>query len=583
MDSLFGALRVGSRGSARSPLGCVSTDDGIAIAAGPCFDRLPSELVHAILCLADRLDLVACARASHLWRAAVAHIRNTRRSEHFSFKRRQQDFLWHAARAGYQNLVEWACAEGCPWDIRAPTAALQGGYVTLFYRLVDVGSPWTVRDCLGAAGVRGDTDAVRWIIARSDPIDKAYEVMANVAGAGQLDALALIADHSHTFCNGLCSWFTLAEVEAVAAADRVPPCPCTDDVVRRAAGGGHMHVLAWLHQRGYRGRWCSISAAAHGGHTEVLEWFAGKAHAFDKAIYTAAAADGGQLGALAWLRAAGCPWDDRVCLYSAARGHLHVIEWAIEHGCMWHPEATATAAARGHLDVAEWCLAHGCTVANEIDSRWPGLYDDQEDVDTDVARAETLCVAARLGRIDVLAWLRDHGCTCSDAWVFADAAESGCPAVLDWLHAHCRPWDAEAFSYVAGCGRIGALRHMRAGGCPWDERVYVEAATWNHPNILAWAHANGCPWSADAMHQVAGCARVAPDPIVLRWIVERGCPWSAEMASGVACRYDDPEFFAWVAEKDLAWDPPACAAVAARYGHLQTAKWIAAYADTPRP
>lgn len=516
MDFLFGTVRVGSRDSARSLSGSVPTDDD-PDATGPCFGHLPPELVQAILCLADSLDIVACARVSHSWRAAALYIRSARRSidnKDFSFERRQQDFLWRAARAGYQSLVEWACAEGCPWDIRAPTAALQGGHTTLFRRLVDLGSPWSVVDCLGAAGVRGDTDVLRWIITRSDPIDNACEVMADVAGAGHLDALALIADHCRRFCHELCSWFTLSDVEAIAAIDRVPPCPCTGDVVRRAAAGGHVHVLAWLYDRGYRGRWCSIVAAARGGHIEVLEWFAGKGHIFDKANYTAAAADGGQLGALKWLRAAGCPWDDRVCLYSAARGHLHVLEWAMAHGCLWHPEVAATAAAHGHLDVAEWCLARGCTVANEIDSTWPDLYGDPQDMDSDVARAETVCVAARLGRIDVLMWLRDHGCTCANPWVFADAAESGCVAVLDWLHAYCRPWDAEAYSYVAGCGHLAALKHMRASGCPWDERVYVEAATWGHMDVLVWARANGCPWSADAMHQVAACACVPPDPLV---------------------------------------------------------------------
>ncbi|AVK77329.1 hypothetical protein pmac_cds_641 [Pandoravirus macleodensis] len=583
MDILLGVLHIGSHSSARLSPGSVPTDNNID-ATGPCFDRLPPELVQAILWLVEPLGLVACARVSHLWRAAALYIHDARRSIHnkdFPFKRRQQDFLWRAACAGHQNLVEWACAEACPWDTRAPTAALQHGHASLFYRLIKLGSPWSVVDCLGAAGVRGDTDVLRWVIARSDPIDNACEVIANVAGAGHLDALVLLSGHCRRFCHELCSWFTLSDIEAAAMSGRIPSCHCTGDVVRQTAAGGHVHVLAWLYDRGYRGRWCSIVAAARGGHIEVLEWFAGKAHTFDKAIYTAAAADGGRLAALKWLRAAGCPWDDRVCLYSATRGHLDVLEWAIEYGCPWHAEAAATAAARGHLNIAEWCLAHGCAVANEIDSRWPDLYDDQENDDgDDIEYTETLCVAARLGRIDVLVWLRDHSCTGSGPWVFADAAESGCVAVLDWVHAHCRPWDAEAYSYVAGCGHLDALKHMRASGCPWDERVYIEAASWGHPNVLVWARANGCPWSADAMHQVAACARISPDPLVLRWIVEQGCPWSAEMASGVACRCDDPEFFAWVVERGLVWDPSACAAVASRYGHLQTAKWIAAYVAT---
>ena len=36
---------------------------------------------------------------------------------------------------------------------------------------------------------------------------------------------------------------------------------------------------------------------------------------------------------LMWLRAHGCPWDDRTCAEAARGGNLEVLQWALRNGC----------------------------------------------------------------------------------------------------------------------------------------------------------------------------------------------------------------------------------------------------------
>jgi len=54
---------------------------------------------------------------------------------------------------------------------------------------------------------------------------------------------------------------------------------------------------------------------------------------------TAAAAAGGQLKALQWLRARGCPWDASCCTAAAKNGNEELLRWAIDAGCPFQRKA----------------------------------------------------------------------------------------------------------------------------------------------------------------------------------------------------------------------------------------------------
>ena len=84
----------------------------------------------------------------------------------------------------------------------------------------------------------------------------------------------------------------------------------------------------------------AYTAAAAGGHLEILKWLRSVGYPWDEkamatgssAIYSQAAG-GGHLEILKWLRSEGCPWDERACVRAALGGHLDVLWWAIDNGC----------------------------------------------------------------------------------------------------------------------------------------------------------------------------------------------------------------------------------------------------------
>ena len=83
------------------------------------------------------------------------------------------------------------------------------------------------------------------------------------------------------------------------------------------------------------------------------------------------AAEGGQLDTLKWLHAQSAPWDSGTINVAAKHGRLDIIEWAREQHppCPWEGGgAYREAALSGHLHILKWLFAHGC----------PDLNDDED-------------------------------------------------------------------------------------------------------------------------------------------------------------------------------------------------------------
>ena len=82
------------------------------------------------------------------------------------------------------------------------------------------------------------------------------------------------------------------------------------------------------------------NAAALHGHLNVLKHWNDPEHIGQKIIFgtqtCAAAALGGCLEVLIWLRENNCPWDEKTCEEAARGGHLEVLKYARDNGC---PEA----------------------------------------------------------------------------------------------------------------------------------------------------------------------------------------------------------------------------------------------------
>mmetsp|Transcript_18620 Transcript_18620/g.37060 ORF Transcript_18620/g.37060 Transcript_18620/m.37060 type:complete len:257 (-) Transcript_18620:27-797(-) len=73
-----------------------------------------------------------------------------------------------------------------------------------------------------------------------------------------------------------------------------------------------------------------------------------------------AAALGGQLRILKWLRDRYCSWDIQTCEGAASNGHLEVLKWAWVNGCKWDSSTCFNAAYGGHLRVLKAAIRNGC-------------------------------------------------------------------------------------------------------------------------------------------------------------------------------------------------------------------------------
>eukprot|EP00302_Diacronema_sp_CCMP2436_P002819 CAMPEP_0179850910 /NCGR_PEP_ID=MMETSP0982-20121206/7965_1 /TAXON_ID=483367 /ORGANISM="non described non described, Strain CCMP 2436" /LENGTH=385 /DNA_ID=CAMNT_0021736387 /DNA_START=292 /DNA_END=1452 /DNA_ORIENTATION=- len=134
-----------------------------------------------------------------------------------------------------------------------------------------------------------------------------------------------------------------------------------------------------------------------------------------------AAASGGHLATLMWLRANGCPWQVGAA-YAAVAAATDVLRWAHTNGCPWgwweHEDACLAAAGGGHLATLQWLRVNGYR-------RWRG------------------CMASAAGApLRVLPWLRATTCPWACPWGnnCTAAARGGHLDVLTWLRAVDCPW-----------------------------------------------------------------------------------------------------------------------------------------------
>jgi len=188
---------------------------------------------------------------------------------------------------------------------------------------------------------------------------------------------------------------------------------------------------------------------------------------FDEWTYKdtcAAAAKGGQLRVLKWLRERNCPWDEDTCEGAARNGHFEILQWAREEGCPWDFNTCLGAAKGGHLEVLQWLREKRCP--------WNSL---------------TCMGAAKGGNLEVLQWAREEGCPW-DIWTCYAAARKGRLEILKWARANGCPWDSQTCTYAAVNNKLGVLRWAIENGCPYKEQDIQEHVV--DPKFLEWFGSN---------------------------------------------------------------------------------------------
>jgi len=202
-----------------------------------------------------------------------------------------------------------------------------------------------------------------------------------------------------------------------------------------AAKGGQLEVLKWCNEFGEVSIWVSDKAVLKGhldvakwylelkgndfsscgltnkavaeGHLEMVKWlfwlakFEGGKYISDEWT-CAAAAQGGHLEVLKFLRENNCRWNKWVCLAAAKQGHLELLKWAWQNGAPWDmkscaacelriadiapPVGIAPIAYSGQLAILRFAIENGGTF-----------------------HPNTCRIAAERGDLEILKWAREHG------------------------------------------------------------------------------------------------------------------------------------------------------------------------------
>ncbi|KAG5176091.1 hypothetical protein JKP88DRAFT_249768 [Tribonema minus] len=349
------------------------------------------------------------------------------------------------------------------------------------------------------AAARGRMEVLQWIHARRPYPRKSYVPVA-AAEHGHLDIL---------------EWFVLEEpiYQREVGAGMVP-----SECMVGAAGGGHIHVMQWIHSKYTRNGTRMLEAesyrvcekAAQCGQLKALVWLRTQRigdtprYSWDESVVTAAARFG------RWLYQQGCPvskqlehdivrsGDQDILARLLERGHkfhdggrhacdvavaydqAHIIDW-LKDARIYRPnkKTMAAAVAVGAVQAVQSLVYKGCPWDNPV-----------------------ILTAAFEGHLDILQFLYSclpHGrrqatrqCPVHDSFCLG---ASGC-RLCDGT---CREHDADIRAQAAAAGRLAVLQWARREGLAWDERVCREAHSNGHMDVLQYALGEGCACNDSAM------------------------------------------------------------------------------------
>ena len=227
-----------------------------------------------------------------------------------------------------------------------------------------------------------------------------------------------------------------------------------DSVVSEAAArGGHLDLLLWL--RAYGPAWNSeiCVGAAGGGQLKILKWLRANSIPWDKHV-SHYAARGGHLEALKWLRKNEAPpWDSNVCAQAAEGGHLEVLMWLRVNGAPWDEWTIRTCTLYGNFEsknefiyLLHWALVNGAPLPSDISSLWWS--------------------AARCRHFPTLDWLLNY-----------------CQGVVSD--------DAALQVFMAGGEHFEVLRWMFDKGAKWSEQVIENAIKRDLVEFFQFAYVHG--------------------------------------------------------------------------------------------
>jgi hypothetical protein len=331
---------------------------------------LPPEIVDIVLAFVGPLPhaRVVCQQ----WRVLIDHRQGRWRPPS------ADNYMGLLARHNARAVIQWARADGCPWDANACAEAAKGGHLDLLQWLRRNGCPWNTL-AYGWAMVKSHAHIVEWF-DDNERLVKIDDLWEPAIRQGHIEIVDWLLEHGHPWPRGSCCFaaqsgrLDLLQRARPEGVSQHQPWGCCS---RAAAKGGHIHVLEWLHAHHLAVLGEAMSAAAWAGRLDVIQWTTdhGQAPRLQTLMY---AAGGGHRHVIEWLRDRGQPWHGGITGYAAAHGHFGLLRWLYEQGCDLSTSTFVMASGKAPIPILEWLRDQRCPLK---------VKDCLRDACTDEARA----------------------------------------------------------------------------------------------------------------------------------------------------------------------------------------------------
>jgi len=260
---------------------------------------------------------------------------------------------------------------------------------------------------------------------------------------------------------------------------------CWGRVSSKAAKGGQLEVLKWQLGLGLKFSTKPLCKAVLQAHLEIAKWLATIISPDNSLAWSTMAASRSQLEMLKWLVTQKWAWPYRnewTCVAAAQGGHLETLKWLKKRDGRLNEWVCWTAARNGHLEVLKWALANGASW--DLQSCTSEYFNCLKRIGVG---KESI---AQSGHLDVLKFAIDcggvfHPKTCEDA------ARGGYLDILKWARENGCSWDEATCAAAALGGHLEILKWARENGAPWDYRTLSKAASKCTMEVLEWVLLNG--------------------------------------------------------------------------------------------
>jgi len=377
------------------------------------FFELPSDVNDIILSYTEKcsgfifVHFVAKSLLTHLVRGDAAKKIGKISKQRFAVK---------TLKLEHFNLFEWAYQQHCPvTDDYVSLQLARHGQLALLKLVQEVyPSPCVEVSC--AAAETGQLEVLRWLRSKGFPMlglsssSSRWRCVGEVAAeCGHLEVLKWLTE---------CGDHGINEIKTT----------------RMAAGGGHLHILKFLHQKNL----LSLTAESF-----------------------VAAVGSGDILTLQFLRDNHCPMIPEACQMAALKNNLPVLQW-LRNGdqpCPWNWDTCASAIYADSLDVLKWILEEG-HFTNKIFN---------------------LLQIIQRGSLRTFQWFIDSGNAADEPHLCKMLAQGGHLEKLKWLlnERNCK-WNPEICYRASAYGHMEIVEWARQNGLPFDEGEIFTTPTYHH-------------------------------------------------------------------------------------------------------